>query len=457
MYSNAVRKRLRSAGVSVGKRILVEKEGKKFEGLLMPKTDFSDPDSLAIKLDNGYNIGIKLGKDVKIRKSRHREPKSILEEEKLETGKISRKLLKVKWDKSKPPVTLMSVGGTISSRVDYRTGGVYALESPEEILHNVPELSGIVNLKMEKPFNKMSEDMGPDDWARIARLAAKELNSGSHGVIITHGTDFLHYTAMALSFFLQNLSKPVVLVGSQRSSDRGSSDAGMNLICASHVAKSDIAEVGICMHGSLNDDYCLFSRGTKVRKMHTSRRDAFRPINEPPLARVWPDGRIEVKNSNIRNRTNDRVKVDSKFEPKVAMLKVYPGADPKIIDYYISKNYKGFVLEVPGLGHVPTTVSKKPWTTVIKKHAKDGIPFVCTPQTIYGRINPYVYTNLRLLYLDAGAIPGEDMLPETAYVKLCWVLGHTKKPEEVRKMMLTNYAGEITKRTEIENSLGGFE
>jgi glutamyl-tRNA(Gln) amidotransferase subunit D len=244
---------------------------------------------------------------------------------------------------------------------------------------------------------------------------------------------------------LRNLSKPVVLVGSQRSSDRGSSDAGMNLICAARVAVSDMAEVGICMHGSPDDSYCLFLRGTKVRKMHTSRRDAFRPINDLPLAKVWPDGRIDKINPKQKKRSEGKVELDAKFEPNVAILKVYPGSDPAVIDYYVRKGCKGFVIEGTGLGHVPTFV-KKSWTEKIKKHSEQ-IPFIVTSQTIYGRVNPDVYTNLRKLFHEAKAIPGEDMLTETAYVKLGWVLGHTTSMEKVREMMLTNYAGEITTRS----------
>ncbi len=450
MYSPAIRKILKAKGIKAGDRISVRKKGKTVEGLLMPKTGFSDPDSVVVKLDNGYNIGIRHEKGTLISRSKKKEPGEILEEEKFEMGKIRKSLLKVKFDPKKPKVTLLSVGGTISSRVDYRTGGVYALETPQELLHNIPELADIVNLKMRSPFTKMSEDMDHEDWQELAKHVARELNSGKKGVIITHGTDTLHYTAAALSFFLGNLSKPVVLVGSQRSSDRGSSDAGMNLICASHVATGKIAEVGTCMHGSTNDDYCHFIRGTKVRKMHTSRRDAFRPINESPLTRVWPDGKTEVMNRNHRTRGEGKVEVDARFEPRVALIKVYPGSDPDMIEYYVKKGYRGFVLEVPGLGHAPTKVARKPWTEIIKKYTEKGITFVCAPQTIYGRINPNVYTNLRLLYHDAGAIPGEDMLPETAYVKLGWVLGHTRDPKKVREMMLTNYAGEITRRTEMD-------
>ncbi|HDD72516.1 MAG TPA: Glu-tRNA(Gln) amidotransferase GatDE subunit D, partial [Candidatus Aenigmarchaeota archaeon] len=224
------------------------------------------------------------------------------------------------------------------------------------------------------------------------------------------------------------------------------SDAGMNLICSCYAAISDIAEVGVCMHGEMSDSFCLFIRGTKVRKMHTSRRDAFRPINDLPLAKVWPSGRIEVVNRNHRKRGDGEVELDARFEPRIALLKAYPGSEPEIIDFLVSKGYRGFVIEGTGLGHVPT-FAEKSWIKTIKRHVKDGIPFVVAPQTLYGRINPRVYTNLRILYMDAGAIPGEDMLPETAYVKLGWVLGHTQDMDEVRRLMLTNHAGEITERS----------
>jgi glutamyl-tRNA(Gln) amidotransferase subunit D len=319
---------------------------------------------------------------------------------------------------------------------------------PREFLHNVPELVDIVNIKhLRNPFNKASEDMDYKDWQEIARAVARDLNSGMKGAIVTHGTDFLHFTSAALSFMLRNLHKPVVLVGAQRSSDRGSSDGGMNLICASHAAVGEIGEVGICMHGESADTFCIFNRGTKVRKMHTSRRDAFRPINEPPLARVYPNGKTEILNKDYKKRNNrEKVEVDTKFEPRVALLKAYPGSEPSVIDHLVSKGYKGFVIEAGALGHVPT-FGRKPWIATIKKHTAKGIPFVTASQTLYGRINPNVYTNLRILYHEAGAIPGEDMLPETAYVKLGWVLGHTKSLGKIREMMLTNYAGEITKRS----------
>ena len=437
MYSEKISKVLRKKGIKSGNYVTIEKNGKVYSGIIIPKDDTGNPDSVVLKLDSGYNMGINYGRGMKIRKSKSGTKK---------LGKISRKLIKVKFFKDKPPVSLVSTGGTIASRVDYSTGGVTAIINSEELLYNIPELADIINIRrMVVPFTKMSEDMGYRDWQELARVVAKELNSGSKGVIVTHGTDTLHYTSAALSFMLRDLGKPVVVAGAQRSIDRGSSDAPVNLICAAHISVSDIAEVGICMHGEINDSHCLFNRGTKVRKMHTSRRDAFRPINDLPIAQVWPDGKIK-RIGIYKTRSDKNVTADTKFEPKVAVVKAYPGSNPQIMDYFAKKGYKGFVVEGTGLGHVPTKSSVS-WINTIRKHVKDGLPVVITPQTIYGRLNSNVYSNLRVLR-RAGAIHGEDMLTETAYVKLGWVLGHTKDMEEIEKMMLTDYAGEITKRSE---------
>ena len=450
-YSPKIRNLLKKKKIGVGDRISVVKDKKMFEGLLMPRTEIGDLNSIVIKLDNGYNIGIRFDKGTKIKKSKKREPKKIKEEMKFEMGK--EKFKKLKFDPKKPKVSLVMTGGTIVSRVDYKTGGVKALEKPEELLSNIPELRDIVYIKdVSSPFKKMSEDLDYKDWQKLAILVAKELNKNK-GVIIAHGTDTLHYTAAALSFMLKNVYKPIVLVGSQRSSDRGSSDSSMNLICASHVAISNIGEVGTCMHGSTDDHYCYFTRGTKVRKMHSTRRDAFRSINEPPLAKVFPNGKISIMNKNHKNRDdNKKAIIDVKFESRVALLKAYPGSEPEILEFLVKKGYKGFVVEGTGMGHVPT-FAEKSWVPVIKKIIKDGIPVVIAPQTIYGRINTKVYSNLRILFHEAKAIPAEDTLPEVAYLKLGWILGHTKDLEKVRDLMLTNIAGEITERSEIDTFL----
>ena len=252
---------------------------------------------------------------------------------------------------------------------------------------------------------------------------------------------------------LKNLSKPVAFVGAQRSPDRGSFDGSMNLICASYfTGYSDIGEVCLVMHGTSSDNYCLINRGTRVRKLHTSRRDAFQPVNEKPLAKIWTNGRIEKTGVDYTKFEDKRVKVDIKWEPRVALIKAFPNSDPAIIDWYVNKKYKGLVIEGFGLGHVPTSTLRKEdsWLPHIKKAVEKGLTLVMTSQTIFGRVNPYVYRNLRLVS-EAGVIYGEDMLTEVALVKLSWVLGHTKNKEKIREMMLTPFAHEISPRTDLSS------
>jgi len=326
--------------------------------------------------------------------------------------------------------------------------------SPEEILSTTPELGNIIDLKnTHRPFTVASEDLTFREWQKMAKLIAKELNSGNRGVVVTHGTDTLHYSAAAVSFMLRGLSKPVAFVGAQRSPDRGSFDGSMNLICASHfTGYSDIGEVCLVMHGTSNDNFCLINRGTRVRKLHTSRRDAFQPVNEKPLARIWKNGRIEKTGVEYTKFEDKKVVPDVKWEPKVALIKAFPNSDPAIIDWYASKRYKGLVIEGFGLGHVPTSTLRRgdSWLPHIKNAIKRGVNIVMTSQTIFGRVHPYVYRNLRLVS-EAGVIYGEDILTEVALVKLSWVLGHTNKKEKIKEMMLTPFAREINPRTDLNS------
>ncbi|MEM7825433.1 MAG: Glu-tRNA(Gln) amidotransferase subunit GatD, partial [Candidatus Aenigmatarchaeota archaeon] len=305
-------------------------------------------------------------------------------------------------------VAIISTGGTIASRVDYRTGGVYASFSPRDIAKQIPELKEIANIKVEQVMNIMSEDMSPERWVEIAKAVGKEIKSGSRGIVVTHGTDTLHYTSAALSFMLKDLPCPVALVGSQRSSDRGSSDAVMNVACAANfVTNSDVAEVCVVMHSSPNDDFCFAIRGTKVRKMHTSRRDAFKAINELPIAKIfWENKKIEILNQNYRKRSEKKVKVKDKIEKKVALIKCYPGLNPEIFDFYLEKGYRGFVIEATGLGHVPT-LGENSLLLKVEKAVGLGVPVVITSQCLYGRTHPTIYHNLREL-LKRGAIFASD-------------------------------------------------
>jgi glutamyl-tRNA(Gln) amidotransferase subunit D len=272
------------------------------------------------------------------------------------------------------------------------------------------------------------------------------------GVIITHGTDTMHFTAAALSFMLENLNAPVVLTGAQRSSDRGSSDAFMNVICSANIAAhSDAAEVGICMHADSSDNYCNFSRGTKVRKLHTSKRDAFRCVNSKPIARIGADGSINYLGGYRKaGEGRGKVRAVTGFDPKVALVKFYPNSDPDILDYYLNKGCRGIIIEGTGLGHVAVSPSDKgySWLEAIRKAVDFGAVVGMTSQCLNGRVSSTVYTNLRLIS-GAGAVYCEDMLPEVALVKLGFLLGN-RKPEEAKKMLGRDIAGEITSRTEVE-------
>jgi glutamyl-tRNA(Gln) amidotransferase subunit D len=432
-----------AASYKVGDIVSVKTKDAEYEGIVMP-TPEAEKDVLTIKLPSGYNLGLKLTKNVSVKK--------------LGTGESPKAIaIKPPIKKSLPSIVVIATGGTITSKVDYTTGGVSPLSKPEELLLATPELLEVVNIKrIEQPFTIFSEDMTPNEWQIIAKEVAKALNeSDVSGVIVTHGTDTLHYTAAALSFMLENLNKPVALVGGQRSSDRGSFDGGMNLICAAHYCKSHIAEVAIVMHGNSADTFCLASRGVNVRKMHSSRRDTFRPINELPLAKIWPTGKIEILNKNHKDR-NDKLKVtaDAKFEEKIALIKFFPGADPEILQHLIDKKYKGIIIEATGLGHVATNPidKKKSWLPTIKSAVEKGIFIGFTPQTIYGSLNPYVYSSAREL-LNVGVCYLGNMLSETAYVKLGKVLAYARNHEEAKKWMLTNFAGEIVQQISPETFL----
>ncbi|MAG08434.1 Glu-tRNA(Gln) amidotransferase GatDE subunit D [Candidatus Woesearchaeota archaeon] len=413
-------------------RIITDEE--KVEGILMPRPDILDKDITVVKLDNGYNIGI--------------DNKRIKKVELLEGyTKKKDKRARIKFNKSLPTVAILSTGGTISSKVDYRTGGTHANYTAEDFVDMYPELKDTANIKARKIMSVMTEDMTSKEWIAIAKEAEKELNGDANGVVITMGTDMLHFASAALSFLLKGLNKPVIITAAQRSIDRGSSDAFMNLGCAvTAAAKFNAAEVVSCMHGTTNDDYCLLIRGTKIRKMHTSRRDAFRPVNEPPLAKVFSNGKIEITNNDYKKKSDLKVKADKEFEEKVALVQVYPGMEPEIIDFYINKGYKGIVVAATALGHVPTSDPKYSLIPKLKKAIDKGVPVVIASQTLYGRVHPYVYTNLRKLSIELKCIFAEDMLPEVAYIKLGWVLASTKELAKVKEMMLTNYHGEINKR-----------
>ncbi len=416
--------------MDLGDRISIERNGATCEGVLMPSRREGH---IVIKLKNGYNVGLNAGKS---------EIKLL---EKAGEGRAPPKDRPLQTKEGLPSVSILSTGGTIASKVDYRTGAVTSQFSAGEIISAIPELEEIANYRAKVIYQILSENMRAEYWIRLARSVADEINSGAEGVIITHGTDTMMYTAAALSFILTS-PVPVIIVGSQRSSDRPSSDASMNAICAASAAISDIAEVCVVMHGTTSDDYCSIHRGTRVRKMHTSRRDAFQSMNQPPLGRVDYRTRKVETFLPYRKRGQAELKLMDSLEPKCALVKYTPGSSPDILSYYIDHGYRGIVLEGTGLGHVASN-----WIEGIKRATDEGIPVVITSQCLRGRICDRVYDTGRDM-LDAGAIEGEDMLPEVALVKLMWALANADGQDglkSVSRLMRTSLAGELGHSTPI--------
>ncbi len=423
-----------------GDYIKVSTNEEVFEGQLLKRPELLGDDVIVIKLDSGYNIGI--------------EKKNIKEIKVIKPYKPKEQKSKIKsYNPKLPSVSVLSFGGTISSKVDYATGGVFADYTAEDFVEMCPELLEIANIKAKKVMSVMSEDLCPEDWKKMAEEIFKELQDDKiKGIVISQGTDTLHFSVAAMSFMLRELNKPVVFTAAQRSIDRGSTDAFMNLICAvTAAAKSDIGEIVTCMHGTSSDDYCILIRGTKVRKMHTARRDAFRPINDMPIAKLTYDGKIEITNNNYR-KISGKPRLENTFNTNIAMIPVYPGIDPGLIDYLVEK-YDGLVIAATALGHVPTNNPKYSILNALEKAKKLKKPVVIASQTLYGRTHKYVYTNLRKLSIEKHCIYVEDMTPETAYVKLGWIMGKTKNFEEIKKLMETNIANEFNPRIQTNEFL----
>jgi glutamyl-tRNA(Gln) amidotransferase subunit D len=426
-YKAKGRELLEKNSVDIWNVLQIKTKQGTYEGILLPRSQDADPNFIEIKLENNYNIGINISRVIEIKKIGKKEAHYKIPEKQFPTNK---KL---------PNLILFGTGGTVASRLDYTTGAVIPSFTPGELFSAVPELADICNLETEVVFEILSENMRPEFWQQLALKIEKAANSGKDGVIIGHGTDTMSYTSAALSFMLKDLSVPVVLVGSQRSSDRPSSDAAMNLINAATVASSDIAEVVVCMLGSSSHDYGLIHRGTLVRKMHSSVRHTFRTIDNIPLGMVQ-NQQLKMFKKDYKKKSDSKTKALTKFEKKVAMVYSYPGLDTELIDFYIDKGYKGIVFAGTGLGHVSTTIYDS-----IKRAHQENIILLMTTQTLHGFVNMNVYSTGRELQ-NLGIIPGGNILPEVGYVKLGWVLGQTTNPEEAKKMLLTNIAGEFIER-----------
>ena len=400
-----------------------------FEGTILPRSENDDDQHIVLKIITGYNIGVDIITITDMKETGYKKANYKIPEKEFP------------FTEGLPAVKLFGTGGTIASRLDYRTGAVIPAFSPGELYGAVPELADICNLTTEKVFAVFSENMGPPQYMQLAKAIGKEIENGVDGIVIGHGTDTMHHTGAALTFMVQNSPVPIVIVGSQRSSDRPSSDAALNLMHAMFAAgNSDIAEVMVCMFGPTSDEYGLLHKGTRVRKMHSSYRSTFRTIGDTPLAMVNRH-KIDYIKKEYKHRRKDRnVTIKPYFSDKVTMLYYYPGMKPDVLDALVDLGYKGIIIIGTGLGHV----NKELYPSIARAREK-GVYMFMTLQTIWGYVQMYVYETGREM-MARGIVPGGNMLPEVAYIKLGWALGQTDDLEEVHKLMLTPINDEITER-----------
>lgn len=438
MYSDNVIKILKQNKSQVGDVIQLTTTKGQFEGMIMPRSNQGDQNSIVIKLDSGYNIGININNIQKIKNIKSIKPT------------IS-KPSKMSKSNEKGDIAIIGCGGTIASKIEYKTGAVFPALSGNELIESYPEINEISTIHTKNLFSILSEDMTPTHWSMLAKEIETQIKNGAKGIVVTHGTDTMHYTSSALSFMLQNIPVPVIMTGAQRSSDRASSDAKINLISSMLASKSNLGEIGVCMHANSNDNINYVHRGNRVRKMHTSKRDAFKSIDQLPLIKIdWQNKKLEAINK-YKKIGEGKFMVKPKINDNVALIHIHPGIKPKLIDSL--SDYDGIVLSGTGLGHVSTNPFNdkliNPIISNIKSLIDSDVTVVMAPQTIYGRLNLNVYTAGRLLKSVGTIGHNKDWTPETAFAKLCWALGQTKKNNEVKQLMEQNIANESNEKSVI--------
>jgi len=410
-------------------------DSRTFEGLVLPDTTSQ---KVVLKLSSGYNIGI-LNKNIQ-------ETKSL-------KNQVSKKnkLPKLKTNKKLPTISILHTGGTIASKVDYETGAVLSQFSPEDIISMFPEIKGLANIDSKLVRNMWSSNMNFNHFNILAKAVEKEVKKGVDGIIVTLGTDALTYASAALSFILEGISIPVIFTASQRSSDRGSSDAFLNLYCAVKFAKeANFAGVAICMHGSSNDDYCNVLPACKTKKLHSSRRNTFQPVNTAPIAKVTTENIEFFPETHHKKRNDSKLKLKL-LNPKLKLgiLRFHPHFQSSMLEPI--KKFDGLIIEGTGLGNGPvecvdefTKENEKTIKTITALTKK--MPVTMTTQCVFGRVNMNVYSYGRKI-LDSGVWGNHtDMLPETAFVKLAWLLSNYNK-KEIKELYHKNLRGEISERT----------
>lgn len=434
--------------MDIGDFVKIEMEKTTYSGTVMPSIN---ENMIVLKMKSGYNVGLDKTKikNIEVLESGDfanlgfvKSPNSSNSSDK---PKYELPPLNLEKNPKLKNISILSTGGTVASRVDYKTGAVHPAFTADDLIRAVPELLDVANIKGRVILNILSENMLPEYWVMTAEAIKEEIENGADGIVITHGTDTMHYTASALSFMV-NSEVPIVLVGAQRSSDRPSSDAALNIISAVMAATEPINGVYVVMHGETGDKTCHMHEGVKVRKLHSSRRDAFKSVNNTPVAEINPFSKEVKYLRDVKAQDKSKLKevsLKTNLEEKIALIKIYPGIDSNILKFYVDNGYKGIILEGTGLGHTPET-----FFDGIKYAGKNGVLVAMATQTINGRVNMNVYSNgMELQAL--GVVSCEDMLSEVAFVKLMHLLGNYDL-ETVKKLISKNMVGEINESINLE-------
>ncbi|MFO7793713.1 MAG: Glu-tRNA(Gln) amidotransferase subunit GatD [Candidatus Nanohaloarchaea archaeon] len=429
MYSEEIREMLSNKNIELGDWVKVNEK----EGRLMPKPETGDKDIINLKLDSGYNIGL--------------EPENIELVEKQEASENRSE--EINHEEDRPDILVLHTGGTIASRVSYEEGGVKPAFDPEDLVEMYPKLASEVNIHSEVVAQMLSEDMEPEHWVEIAEMI-DEVKDDYDGIIVGHGTDTMQYTGAALSLMLKGIDTGVLLVGAQRSSDRPSSDASMNMYCAAKfLTDTEFTGFGVCMHAGSSDTECSILPSNKVRKMHTSRRDAFEPINSEEIAKVnYDTGEIEY--SEIEEKEYEKnIDVNS----NIAVVKSRPGMKPEELEFVLENDYDGLVVEGTGLGHLPVNSfddKTQHHEEILEKLGliAEEIPVVMASQCLNGRVDMNVY-DAGVKIQDSGVVSAEDMHPELAYVKLAWSIGNSDSRDGALELFQKDINGEISQRSMI--------
>lgn len=434
-YKDSTLEWLKIHNLEVWDEIIIKKDATTLKGVILPRSELADPRFVSLKLPTGYNIGFSIENIQSVKKTAHIQ------------GEYRVPKPDIIHNPNLPFIPILGCGGTIASRLDYRTGGTIPALTPDELFSSFPEIADLARIETQLLFDIFSENVNFTHYGTILTAIETTIkNKKPQGIVLTHGTDTMAFTAAALSFAITNSPIPIVMTGSQRSSDRPSSDAFLNLYNSVLYATSPQAkkEVVVIMHEESSNASSAIHKGIRVRKMHSSRRNAFRTIGGSPLGRI-ADQKIHhfSKDSKyvdrIESNKNKDLIINKKFEKRIGLIYHYPGIQPGLIEHYINTGYKGIVFVGTGLGHLSTEL-----IPIIKKAIDNEIIVVMTTQCLHGFTGLSVYESGRHLKA-AGVIP-VNMLPETAYIKLSYLLGNYQKTFKIKELMKTNLKGEILLR-----------